>query len=737
MSLPVTISKFDSDMELALEEVRALSPEEAVAEIKREEEERLSILNGLAKKIEGLLQERANARVIKDGEWDSCYKLYHAPLNDGDNWYSDDPFKATAARKRPTPNIVRTKADTAVANSVAMQFSAGEKNWDIFPPANSNDPLTQQRCRLMSQEIQAQLDACNYPIHARRAIEDRVILGTGVLKGPVNTGRMRTKYVQQGDTWVPEVVQDKTPSIEHVPLWRFYPDMNVANFSESVDAIQLHPKTAMELSLLKVNPGFDKSEIDKILNKEEGISAADYNDTYLNKFSSRVWGSTYMYKDRYTVIEYHGPVSYDEVAKLGLVPTYESPTAEYYGEVWVCCGRVIRMELENIEAQFETPYSVSVWKRDPTSIFGYGLPLILGDAQRVVTQSYHMILDNASLTSGPQVALYQQYIQPIDGKYELSPNKVWLLTDPQYGIKDAIDFFYPPNVIGNIMPVLQLARQFADEESAVASPMGSSKNADSATGQLIDDKNSTTLLDFFAEEWDDQVTEKIIRRMYGWNMQYNPREDIKGDYIIDVKSSSEYKNKQIHIRDLERLSMEVAQNPSMALWINQDQLAVARLSLMSLPSNKIVRSPEEYAAAAQQQAQQPNPQMIELEIKQKEAEREDRRLALQEAELQFEMKQAQQREIMEFQEKMGSNQARLAEAQASVLRVQGETQIELIKLAAKDKQLARQMEASMVMKENDNQAKVFIKAMEQTREDRRLSQVDKELELKAEIGTGI
>ena len=78
-----------------------------------------------------------------------------------------------------------------------------------------------------------------------------------------------------------------------------------------------------------------------------------------------MWGKNpYMYKNRYQVLEYHGPVAYDDLMKLGLEPTYESPTKEYFGEVWTCCGIVIRMELENIEGYYETPYCTSTWKRD-------------------------------------------------------------------------------------------------------------------------------------------------------------------------------------------------------------------------------------------------------------------------------------------------------------------------------------------------------------------------------------
>src|SRR5690606_14815180 len=158
------------------------------------------------------------------------------------------------------------------------------------------------------------------------------------------------------------------------------------------------------------------------------------------------------------------------------------------------------------------------------------------------------------------------------------------------------------------------------------------------------------------------------RRFYAWNMQYNPKEDIKGDYVVDVKSSSEYKNKQMHIRDLERLQMETAQNPALAGWIKQDALARARLHLMKIPDRAMVRTSEEYAAWQQEQAQQPNPEMIELQMKAADSARADRELALKEAQLQFELQQSQQREMWEYEEKMGSNRARELETQAQVIK---------------------------------------------------------------------
>lgn len=712
--------------------------------LNKQDKERVDILDKLGQKITELFQERAVQRREKEVEWDKAQRLYDTPLRDSHGESPERPFDASPTKKRrPQPNIVRTKCDTAIANCVSMQFAGGEKNWDLFPPANATDPAEIAACHLMEKEIESQLALSKYGMHCRRAMEDRVILGSGVVKGPVNTGHMRVQYERDGMSgqWLPKVTNDKYPKICHVPLWRFYPDLTVTDFYECNDTIEIHPMSRLELSQYIQHPGFDGEAIKRILrgdDKSDPIKPDSYNDG-LAKISAEMWTrNPYLYKDRYVVLEYHGPVTYDEANKLGLVPTYESPTAEYYGEVWVCAGKVIRMELENIEGYYETPYSMSVWKRDPTSPFGYGHPLLLADPQRVVTQAYHMILDNASLTSAPQFAMYQKYIQPIDGDWTLAPGKGWLLTDPTAKIGDAIEFFYPPNVIPNIMPVLQLARELAEEESAtLASPTQSPDNSETATGELIMRHASNSNLDFAAEEWDDQVTEKIIRRYYAWNMQYNPKEEIKGSFIVDVKSSSEYKNKQMYIRDLERLQMETSQNPAMAMVVNTDELVKARLALMHLPANKIIRTDEEIAAAQQAAQQQPDPNMMKMQVEMEKLAVEKQRLALEQAKAQFEAKHQVMLAQMDQEEKMGANQARLAEANASVLKARLDMQVELLKLAQKDEQFKTQLSNDASLAELAEQTKVYLAGMQEARKLQENQLYDKELNIKKEMGSGI
>lgn len=723
---------------------KKMSPEEAVEDVVQADKERIKVLDKLAERITDLFVERAKSRAPKENEWRKAERLFNSPLMGSSLSMPDRPFDSnTAAPNRPEPNIVRTKCETAIANCVSLQFGAGEKNWDIFPPANATDQAIIDASRLMEKEIETQLANTHYGLYSRRAMEERVIYGSGVLKGPVNTGKMKVEYTQnpEGD-WIPQVTESRSPKIDWVPIWRFYPDLGVTDFSESEDSIELHPTTILELSQFRHHPGFDKEAIDVILrgtDRDEPIKPKDYNDEVLT-LTAEIWSrNPYLYKNRFVVLEYHGPVTYDDLNKLGLAPTYDSPTSEYYGEVWVCAGKVIRMELENIEGHYETPYSMSVWKRDPTSPFGYGHPLLLADAQRVVTQAYHMILDNASISSAPQVAMYQKFIQPIDGDWTMAPGKVWMMTDPTQTVDNAIKFFNVPNTIPNIMPVLNLARQFAEEESATADFGGkqSPQNSESATGQLIMEHASTVLLDFLAEEWDEQVTEKVIRRMYAWNMQYNPKSEIKGNYVIDVRSSSEYKNKQMYVRDLERLSMEISQNPALAMVINPKELTKARLATMHLPSNRIVRTEEEIAEAEQAAANQPDPQMLELQLKQQELQMKNQELQLRAQQLQFEMNQQQQRELWEHEEKMGSNSARQAEAHAQVLKARSEVEVEMLKLAQQDEALKAKLLADRSNIELKLSSQTFLKSMEETRKANENSLHAEEMRLRRETGAGV
>lgn len=708
-----------------------LSPEQE-EQARAEEQRRQEVETSLANCIETKFQERASRRGAKENQWLRSVALYYGSLSiDGTFSNRETPFQPTNNRRRPDVNIVRAKCNVAIAQTISMQFGTGSKNWDIEPAPNNVSAETWAASAGMEEEIATQLDRSKWAFENRKAMWDRVVMGTGVMKGPVNTGVPVKAYEQlAGSTvWAPSVSVDRSPSVVRINPWFFYPDETVQDSCYLEDTIEVHPMSAGDLRAYIKHDGFIGENVKKVLQEKP----QEYYATNWRDFASLTDSNPYLFDNKYLVLEYHGPIKKEELATAGIAPTYESHDDCYYGEVWVCQGHILRVELENIEASFRVPYYMCPWERDLASVFGFGVPLMMEDAQRVVNQSWHMILDNSSLSSGPQVALHKHLIEPASGNWQLIPGNIWHLVDSQATVDQAIQFFNVPNVVGQLTPVLNMAAQFAEEESCIpllSAGLQSPQIADTATGSAIMMQASTTLLDFMSEEWDDKITSPAITAMVDWNMQYNPKPEIKGNFAVDVRTSTEYKNKQLHIRDLEKLSVEATQNPELAKRVDFATLTRARLEMMSIPSKGIVKSEEQVAQEEAQKQPEPNPEILKLQL-------DERELTLKEAELAFKAKQQQQVEAWDHEERMTANQARLVEAQARVAVANLERETELIKLAARDKETAMKLMNDQQIAKENNQTKAFVAGLQEARKAQENELYKTELELKAATGSGI
>lgn len=715
----------EKDDELEVESEEALLQDQAESE---------SLLEDLAGSIQAKFGERADKRAGKEQQWLRSAELYYGKLaKDNALTKPETPFQPRFNRNRPDVNIVRSKCNIALAQTVSMQFGTSNKNWDLLPSKDTADSSNIEACTRMSDTIETQLENSKYSYNCRRAMADRVILGTGILKGPKSEGRLVRGYrqIEGSDVWEAIVDVDTAPVIKRINPWFFYPDETVEDVTAIQDAIEVHPMTALELKKLTKHKGFRTDAIKKVLEQKP----REYQSESWADFARLSENNPNLYKDRYTVLEYHGPIQKEHLEAVGIEPAYESEDCEYYGEVWACQGQIIRIELADIEEAYHIPYYACNWEKDPASVFGFGVPLMMEDAQRVVNESWHMILDNSSLSSGPQVALQKGLIEPANGEWVLEPGQMWYLTDPQAQVQQAIQFFNVPNVTQNIIPIMQMAQGFAEEESGIpliTAGLTSPEVGDTATGQLMVRTASTTLLDFMSEDWDDNMTTPIIENWYAWNMQYNPNPDIKGVFSVDVRTSTEYKNKQLYLRDLEKLSVESAQNPEVAKHLNLGELARMRIEMMNLPSRHIIKSADQVQAEEEERAAnaQPDPQVLELQLKARE-------LALKEAELQFETQQAQSREIMEHEERMAAAKARLVESEARVTVSQNEKETEILKLAQRDKEAAAKLMSSERIARENNMTKAFTMSIQEARKQQEADSYQAEIDLAATKGQGI
>lgn len=732
-----------AEIELSEEDMTRLQEEAENAD-----NERRRVLDGLAHAIQEKWRLASSDRNSKEEEWRKQSRL----LLGNKSSYRGNSLKtegSDTARVRPDHNLVSEKCKIAEAQIWSQQFSGGDKNWDIKPSPRPDVDPTQaaEASRALEIEIYDQLSATRYGPKTRQAISDMVRMGTGILKGPVPSLKPKRVYesTQAPDgslVAIPRYEPVPSPEVYRVDPWMFYPDMTVNDICDAEWAIEIHPMSATHFAKLASSDGFFDDAIRDILK----IKAEEYNGEFFTDVRAQTDSGDNYLKNKYVVIEYHGPISVEEAGALGLQPTYDSLNNSYMGEVWVCNGRVIRATLEAIEGAYELPYMACVWEKDPNSPFGFGLPLEMEDAQRIHTSTLHMILDNASISSGPMVVFNKDYVEPVDGKWELVPHKLWNVTDSTLqDVSQAFKDYIPTNVTGSLMPLLSLAQQWAQEESGInliSGGMGGAQvGGDSATGMSILQQAATIVTDMKAESWDDNVTQKLIDRMYHWNIQYNLKPEYATfDFEVDVRSSTELRNKQMQINNIEKLLVMASQNPEVADRVDMGAAVTAQLSMMRLPNVGIVRTPEQYRQLMEQKAQQeppPDPNLIKLEIERGRLDMEAKRLELETQKLQLEATIRAQQFEMEMQTRQEQNQARREDAQARIIQANLEKEAKMLELAMRDEQSRAKILADLEKFNMQAETDKFLEGMRINDRAQDRLMAAQEMKLKAATGSGI
>jgi len=764
--------------------MHGISEEDILAAAQQLKQERDDKLNKLATKIEKLFDSDATKRRVKEDQWIEAERLILGSAAKSYSYFgtNDRPLSGQSQsinNRPPQFNIVRPKLRIAKAQLEMMQFGAGtDKNFEIIPTTNCEclkhqnndmvvehpdggsvtDPATGQpltygeiaqqtlakdyeAARLMDQEVWSQCVEADYGNKIRDGFDDMLLYGTVIYQGPFNNVATKKdrKQLTTSDgksVWI-SVVNDRVkPDFKIVNPWMFFPDHRALSIKECEHATVVNILTAKDMRNLSKREGFFKDVIGELLKSPQ-------TECYYENFRARA--SLYDNKDyttgKYVALEFHGTFGKTELDEIGVEPPFDNPFDVYQGEVWVCNGKVIYVGLELLESCEDLPFATSTWVEDPASLFGYGA-ILLFDCQRVVDKTYKMVLDNAGLSALPQIGINQEIIKSQDGKNELAPGKAWIITEYGKTIADAIQFLVVPSNIDDLTKVLNMAREFGNEESIIPLIQGGlvdpSLSDASATNMSIVQKASTSVLSNKTREWDDFITKKIICWFYEWNMQYSDKEEIKGNFQIDVKTSTAYLNKAMQLKDIERLCLEITQNPELQDLIDPDQLYRARLSQMNLPHDRIVRDKDtveklrKAKAEAMKEQQQNNPDMLDAQSKLITAQARQQEVAVKQQQLEFDASQGMQQAQMSHQEHMANYTiTRPEEARARMYEVDKQLEIEKLKMQSEQETHAAKIAANMHIQENKIKSHSLQSGMKQVNQQQNIALKKKELQLKA------
>jgi hypothetical protein len=199
-------------------------------------------------------------------------------------------------------------------------------------------------------------------------------------------------------------------------------------------------------------------------------------------------------------------------------------------------------------------YKVFYYEKDETSVFGEGLARIMRHSQIAIASAARMVLDNGASVSGPQVEVNWQLLHDGTDMSSFHPRKIWFRdgrgVEAQYPALRALNF---DSHIEELIMIIDLFKTFGDEETCLPTWMIGDKvnneNSKQTSGRqseiLVSIKDVVRNFDAF--------TESFITDLYAWNMEFNPREDIKGDFKCKPLGVSSLVMKEIRMAALTNL----------------------------------------------------------------------------------------------------------------------------------------------------------------------------------------
>lgn len=385
---------------------------------------------------------------------------------------------------------------------------------------------------------------------------DLPIFPYACIKGPEVRRHKQTKWVNG------QPIQESIPKM----FWRRVSPFDIywspgADKVQSADFIERIKVTRAELQNCKGLPGYNDDAIDKILEISyvDGLHEWwDTIDTERAELEDRErWARTAT--SLIDTAEFTGHISGRMLQEWGLGPDQvPDPLGEYFVTAWLIDRYVIKVHI-NPSTQQRAPYYISAFEQIPGAMLGYGLVDLLEDVQTICNASARSLVNNASISSGPQVVINNEVLQPGEND-NLFPWKRWHVSyDPTVASGKPIDFFQPNMNAAELMGIFKEWSMLGDEISSIPRYMTGNEKVGgagrTASGLAMLMGNASKTLQNVAASIDRDVVNPLLKQLYDMIMLTTPNA-LRGDEQIVVKGVNHaVKREQDRMRQLEFLQL--------------------------------------------------------------------------------------------------------------------------------------------------------------------------------------
>jgi len=403
----------------------------------------------------------------------------------------------------------------------------------------------------------------HYSSEMRQVIHDACRLGVGVLKGPFPKVSKAMSVTKGAEGFTVEMVQKVVPCYERKDPWNIFPDRNCGESMQHGEYIfERDLFSATQLLALRDDPTYIASQIDLVIHEGPNARYEGNSGPYATANETR-----------YEVWFYYGAINQEDFETIqschARKPSKsESPrsTAMRFVIVTLVNQHVIRAVLNPLDSG-AMPYHAMPWRKRAGSWAGVGVAEQVALPQRIVNGSTRALLDNAGLSSGVQIVLDREAIEPADGVWGVGRNKMWLkkTSSSVDDMRKAYYAFSVPNLQPQLQSVVEYGFRLAEESSSI--PLITQGQSGKTTpntlgGMQLQDNNANQLLRSIGYDFDNYITRPVVEQSYEYLLlDPDVPADEKGDYQIQAQGSIALIEQAIHDQFLIGLG-PIVENPA-------------------------------------------------------------------------------------------------------------------------------------------------------------------------------
>lgn len=369
-----------------------------------------------------------------------------------------------------------------------------------------------QQARYAQDKIQDMLRQGGFYHALAEFIVDLPIFPFACIKGPV------VKITPKVDWSNGQPTVNQTPiltwnRVSPFDIW-FTPGVaDIAN-ANTIEKLRL---TRAELNDLLDLPGYNTQEIRAVLDEYgrgglyDNWDTTDAERSVLESRENPAWNRSAMI----TMMEFNGNVQGRILQDYGL--PVQDELRDYHVQVWVIGSHVIKAHLSPSPRQ-RHPYFITSFEKVPGTPVGNGLTDLLADLQEAANATLRALINNLSISSGPQVVINDDMLAPEENGEDMYPWKRWhTRNDPVNAGKQPISFFMPANNAQALIQCLQEFTSIADDVSAIPKYVGGQAGSGAgrtASGLAMLMGNASKILQTVSANIDRDVVEESLLQLF-------------------------------------------------------------------------------------------------------------------------------------------------------------------------------------------------------------------------------